>query len=140
MNPCASLLLAKSIATVSEHFVKVVLAPSDIWAKTGKLPHSVHLLVPVRVGAVGMALDRDLLSAGVGVLLVWYAQLVIADNLVIRDLLPSGPADEVLCHEEFVAQHGLVGDHLEEVFGRHGLPDLVEEGTVVDLIDRLAIG
>src|SRR2546430_9389268 len=68
-----SLCVAKSIATVSEHLVKVVLEPSDIWAKTGKLPHSVNLLVPVGVGAVSVALDSDCLHAGVGVLLMRHA-------------------------------------------------------------------
>ena len=60
---------------------------------------------------------------------------MVADNLVVGDLLPLGPADKVLRPEEWVAQHGIVGNHLEVVFGWHGLPDLVEEGAVVDLID-----
>jgi hypothetical protein len=132
------LCVAKSIATISEHLVKVVLEPFDIWAKTGKLPHSVNLLVPMGVGAVSVTLDSDRLHAGVGVLLMRYAELVVAHNLVVGDLLPPGPADEVLCLEEWVAQHGVVGDHLEVFIGWHGLPDLVEEGTVVDLINRLA--
>jgi len=53
------LFIAKSITTFSEHLVKVILKPPDIWAESGKLPHPIDLLVPVGVGAVGMALDCD---------------------------------------------------------------------------------
>ena len=85
------------------------------------------------VGAVSVSLNGDLLEGCVGVLLVRHAKLVVANDLGIRDLLPLSAADEVLGLEERVAEHGRVGNHGYEFLSRHCLPDLVEEGTVVDL-------
>ena len=67
------LFIGKRITTFGENLVKVVLKPSDIWAEAGKLPYPIDLLVPVCVGAVRVALDRDRLQGGVGVFLVRYA-------------------------------------------------------------------
>jgi len=87
----------------------------------------------VGVGAVSVSLNGDLLAGFVGVLLVRHAKLVVANDLVIRDLLPLSAADEVLGLEERVAEHVRVGNHGYEFLSGHRLPDLVEEGTVVDL-------
>lgn len=125
--------IAKGISTRFENLVEVILGPSDFWVQAGKLPLAVDLLVPVGVGAVSVSLNSDLLAGCVSVLLVRHAKLVVANDLVIRDLLPLSAADEVLGLEERVAEHVRVGNHGYEFLGRHRLPDLVEEGTVVDL-------
>lgn len=84
------------------------------------------------VGGVGVALHEDLRSRGVGIFLVGHTQLVVADDLVVRDLLELGGAAEVLGHQSGVAEDLGVGDHLDEVICWHGFPELVEEGAVVD--------
>jgi hypothetical protein len=81
---------------------------------------------------VSVALDKDLRSCGIRVFLVGHTQLVIADDLVVRDLLELGSTAEVLGHEPWVTEDFGVGDHRDEVICRHGLPDLVQERAVVD--------
>lgn len=61
-----------------------------------------------------------------------YTKLVPANNLGVRDLLPSSATNEVLGLEERVTENVRVRCHLDELVGRHGLPDLVEERTVID--------
>jgi hypothetical protein len=131
-NTSSLLSLAKLVPTLSKHLVKVIFTPPNIRVKPRKLPHSIDLLVPVDVVAVRVALNGDVLASLVTVLLVGDAQLVIAGDLVVRDLLPLGAADEVLGHEGGVAEDFGVRGHLDELVGRHGFPELVEEGAVVD--------
>jgi hypothetical protein len=80
--------------------------------------------------------DRNGRPSLVCVFLMRHPQLVVADNLSVGDLLPFGGALEVLCHQGFVAEDLGVSDHCDEVVGRHGLPELVEEGAVVDAEGR----
>ena len=82
---------------------------------------------------MSMSLNGNLGAGFIGVPLVRHAKLVVANDLVIRDLLPFGATDEVLGLEERVAEHRFVGNHGDEFLSRHRLPNLVEEGTVVDL-------
>lgn len=124
--------LTELVSAGSKDLVEVVLEPPDVWAETSKLPHTVDLLVPVGVCAVGVALDGDLGAGLVGVLLVWHTELVVADDLVVGDLLPHGSTDKVLGLEGWVTEDIGVGCHLQELFRWHGLPDLVKERTVVD--------
>lgn len=91
------------------------------------------------IRAMCMALDSNSRPRLVCVPLMGHAQLVVADDLVVRDLLPLGAADEVLRPEERVAQHGVVGDHGKEVRRWHRLPDFVEEGAVVDLLRSVSV-
>jgi hypothetical protein len=128
--------LAKLVSALSEDLVEVVLEPPDIRVEAGELPHAVDLLVPVGVVAVSVALDGDVCAGLVAVLLVGHAELVVADDLVVRDLLPLGAADEVLGHEGGVAEDLGVRGHLDELVCGHGLPDLVEERAVVDAEGR----
>lgn len=51
--------LAERISATGKDLVKVVLEPTDIGAESGELPLAVDLLIPVLVGAVGMAFDSD---------------------------------------------------------------------------------
>jgi hypothetical protein len=123
----------KLITAAGEDAIEIVLRPPDLGVEPGELPDAIDLLVPVRVGGVGVALDGDLGARGVGVALVGDAQLVHAYDLVVGHLLPLGAADKVLRHEKGVAEHGRVGDHADEFIGRHRFPELVQEGAVVDL-------
>ena len=127
--------LAEGFSARSENLVEVILEPPDLRVQAGKLPHAVDLLVPVGVGAVSMSLDGDLGAGFIGVPLVRHTKLVVANDLVIRDSLPLGAADEVLGLEERVTEHVFVGNHGNEFLSRHRLPNLVEEGTVVDLYE-----
>lgn len=127
------LFVAKGLPSVLKDPVKVELAPADVGLEAGELPDAVDLLVPVKVCRVGVALHGDLLHGGVLVPLVRDAQLVVADDLVLGHLLPARAADEVLRAEGGVAQHLLARDHADELLGRHCLPELVEEGAVVNL-------
>jgi hypothetical protein len=124
--------LAKLISALSKDLVKVVLEPPDIRVQARELPHAVNLLVPMGVVAVRMALDGNVRASLVAVLLVRDAELVVADDLVVGNLLPLGAPDEVLGHEGGVAEDFGVGGHFHELVGGHRLPDLVEEGAVVD--------
>jgi hypothetical protein len=90
----------------------------------------------VHVGAVSVAFQRHSRPCLVGVFLMWHTQLVVADNLVVRDLLPLAGALEVLRHQPLVPQHLGVRDHGDKVVRRHGFPDLVQEGSVVDAEGR----
>jgi hypothetical protein len=121
------------LTTSLENLVEVKLAPSDIWVETGKLPHTINLLVPMLVVAVGMTLDLDLRSCSVRVSLMRDTKLVPSNDCVVRDLLPLGLADEMLGHESFVSEDERVRNHLEVIRCWHGLPDLSEERAVVDL-------
>lgn len=82
-----------------------------------------------------MALDGDLGARCVGVPLMGHAELVDADDLVVRDPLPLGAADEVLRHQQWVAENSRVRDHADELVRGHRLPELVEERAVINLVD-----
>jgi len=124
-------LSTKALPPTRKNFIKIILGPPDIRRQARKLPHAIHLLVPMLIGAVGMALDRDGGQGLVGVLLVGDAELVPGDDLGGGDHLPLGGAAEVLGFEGGVAEDGGGGDHGEEVGGGHGGPGFVEEGGVV---------
>lgn len=124
------------LTTSLEDLVKVKLAPSDIRVETSEFPHTVDLLVPMLVVAVGMTLDLDLLSCGIRVSLMWDSKLVPSDHFRVRNLLPLGLANEVLRHEGFVSENERIRDHLEVIGSGHGLPEFSEERTVVDLERR----
>jgi hypothetical protein len=79
-----------------------------------------------------MALERNSRPRLIRVPLVGHAQLVVADNLVVRDLLPLAGALEMLRHKCRVPEDLGVRDHCHEFFSRHAFPQLVEEGAVVD--------
>lgn len=120
------------IPALSKHLIKVILRPPNIRVQARKLPHTIHLLIPMDIIAVRVTLDSDVLAGLVAVLLVRDAQLVVAGDLVVGDLLPLGAADEVLRHEGWVAEDFGVRGHFHELVGGHGFPELVEEGAVVD--------
>jgi hypothetical protein len=124
-------LSTKALPPIRKDLIKIILAPPDIRRQAGKLPRTIHLLVPMLVGAVGMALVRDGFQGLVGVLLVGDAELVVGDYLGRGDHLPLGAAAEVLGLEGGVAEDGGGGDHGEEFGGGHGGPAFVEEGGVV---------
>lgn len=128
--------VAELVAPTCEYLIEIILVPADIRVKAGELPDAVDLAVPMHVRRVGVALDGDLRARGVRVALVRHAQLVRADDLGVRDLLPLGAADEVLRLEQRVAEDGGRGDHGDVLFGRHRLPELVQEGAVVNLFGR----
>lgn len=121
------------VTTFSEDLVKVVLAPPDVGRETSKLPYTIDLLVPVLVGGVCVTLHLDSLLGLVGVPLVGYTKLVPANNFVVRNTLPLGATDEVLCAESLVTEDRGVRSHGDEVVGGHGGPFLVEERAVVDV-------
>ena len=102
-DPTGRLGLAKRVPSARKHLVKVVLKPSDIWSQPGKFPYSVHLPVPVLVGAVRMALDRNTLAASICVPLVRHTKLMPPNDFLIRHLLPLGSTDEVLCFQQRIA-------------------------------------
>lgn len=131
-NTSSLLRLAHLIPTLSKDLIKVILRPPDIRVQTRKLPHAINLLVPMDIVTVRMALDSNVLTGLVAVLLVGDTQLVVAGDLVVGHLLPLGAADEVLGHEGGVAEDFGVRGHLHELVGGHGFPHLVEEGAVVD--------
>jgi hypothetical protein len=132
----ADRLLRASISTKAlpptlKHLIKIILSPPDIRRQTGKLPHAIYLLVPMLVGAVGIALIRDGGQRFVGVLLVGDVELVPGDALGGGDHLPLGGTAEVLGFESRVAEDGGGGDHGEEFGGGHGGPGFVQEGGVI---------
>ena len=104
-NASGCLGLAERISAAGEHLVKVILEPPDVWIQPSKLPHPVHLPVPVLVGAVCVALDCNLLAAGVCVSLMRHTELVPANDFLVRHLLPLGPTDEVLRLQQRISQH-----------------------------------
>jgi hypothetical protein len=131
-NTSSLLRLAHLVPTLSKDLIKVILRPPNIWVQARKLPHTVHLLVPMDIITVRMALDSNVLAGLVAVLLVGHAQLVVAGDFVVGHFLPLGAADEVLGHERRVAEDFGVGGHFHELVGWHRFPELVEEGAVVD--------
>ena len=135
-NPAGRLGLPERVPSAREYLVKIVLKPSDIWRQPCKLPLAVHLPVPVLVGAMRVALDCNLLATGVGVSLVRHTELVPTNDFVVRHLLPLGSTDEVLCLQQRIAQHVRIRRHLEELIRWHGLPHLVQERAVVDLLQK----
>lgn len=108
-NSRLSRLLAHLIPPGFKHLVKLKLRPPDVRAQARKLPHALHLLVPVQVEAVRVPADRDFRHARVFVHLVRHPQLVVPDYLLVVDALPFCAADEVLRAEERVAEDEGVG-------------------------------
>ena len=123
----------KEVFAFRKHLVVVILAPPDLRAHPGELPDAINFLVPDVTDTVSMAFDRNCLARLVGILLVRYTKLVVTDDLVIRNLLPSASTDEVLCLEQKISKESGVGGHGDEFIGGHSLPYLVEEGAVVNL-------
>ena len=83
--------------------IKVKFAPPDIRTQSRKLPHPIHLLIPMRVETVRMPFHRHFFEGGVFVALVGDAQLVVAGDFGVGDFFPFGAADEVLGFEGWVA-------------------------------------
>lgn len=65
--------------------------------------------------------------------LVRGAQLMVADGFVVGDFRPLGCADVVLRVDKGVADEANVGHDADELFGRHGGPDVPVDLGVVDL-------
>lgn len=86
----------------------------------------------MHVVAVRVTLEDDRGLGLVTVPLMRYPQLVVADDLGVRYLFPLGGAAEVLGAQGLVAQYLRVGRHGDEISCRHGLPQLVQEGSIVD--------
>lgn len=126
------ILVTQLITTLSKDSVKVILGPSDVWTQTGKLPDAIDLLVPMLVRAMSMALDKNLGSGLVLVLLMWNTQLVPANDFCIGNLLPLGRTTEVLSHQSLITENFWVGSHLDEFISWHCFPEFVQEGSVVD--------
>ena len=80
---------------------------------------------PVRVTAVCMAFDRNGRPRFICVLLMRHPQLVIANDLIVRNLFPLAGALEVLRHERLVTEDLRIRCHCHEVVGRHSFPDLI---------------
>jgi hypothetical protein len=74
------------------------------------------------IRAMCMALDGNSRPRLVCVPLVGHAQLVVADDLVVRDLLPLAGALEMLRHKCPVPEDLGARDHCHEFFGRHSFP------------------
>ena len=88
------------------------------------------------IRAMCMALERNSRPRLVCVLLMGHTQLVVADNLVVRNLLPLAGTLEVLGHEGLIPKDVTVGYHGDEFVSRHGFPQFTEEGAVVDSESR----
>ena len=93
----------------SKDLIKLILRPPDIWAEARKLPHTLDLLIPVRIEAVRISLQDGLTHAAVLVALVRHPQLVVACDFRVGDFLPFGAADEMLRAQQGVAEDFWVG-------------------------------
>ena len=77
-------------------------------------------------------LDSDGCHRLICVFLMRHTQLVVSSDFRIRNLLPFRRTLEMLGFERWISEHFRVGRHCDEFIGRHSLPELVEEGAVVD--------
>ena len=77
------LILTHLLSALSKDLIKIVLEPSNIRAQPSKLPLPIHLLVPMSVRRVRMALDSDGTESLVGIFLVRNTQLMPAHDLCV---------------------------------------------------------
>lgn len=58
---------------------------------------------------------------------------MVANDFSVRNALIAGATDKMLRLEGRIAEHSGIGHHSDVIVGRHCLPDLVEEGAVINL-------
>lgn len=80
-----------------------------------------------------MALNRNRLARLIGVSLMGHTHLLVANYHIFGLLLPTTLSNEVLCLKSRIAHKLRVRGHSDEVFRWHVLPELVQDGSVVDL-------
>ena len=81
---------------------------------------------------MAVALQFHRLQVRCSINLMGGAQLVVSDDLSVRDTLPAGGAEEMLGLDAGVAEEVVVGYHLEKVGGGHGFPAAFADFGVVD--------
>lgn len=98
-----------------EYQIVVVLTPPDMRAESSKLPDTVNFLIPHSARAMSMTLDSNSREGLVRVFLVWHPNLMRANHLIVRHLLPLAEADEMLSLDQGVAQEMRTRCHGHEV-------------------------
>lgn len=119
--------------------IVVILGPTNIGLNATKLPHAIHLAIPDSALTMRVSLESNFLHRFIHVLLVRHAHLVVPRNLGITNLHPLGGTNEVLRLQERIAQDMRVGRHGDEFVSRKAFPNLVKEGAVVNLINRIQV-
>jgi hypothetical protein len=115
-----------------KYLLKIMLIPPNLRLQAGKLPHSINLSIVMLIGSMTMTLQLNSLQVRCGVHLMSSTELVVADDLGVRDALPARGAEEMLGLDARVAEKVVVGYHGEEVGGGHGFPAWLADVCVVD--------
>lgn len=115
-----------------EHILKPALVEPHSGLQTSKLPHTIHLAVVVLVCSMRVANKLHFAQTGVCVHLMGRAQLVVADNEIVRDLLPPRSSQKMLRLDSRVAQEVPICDHFHIILSGHGVPFLHANLGVVD--------
>ena len=118
--------------TSLKHFLKIMFIPPNRRLQPRKLPYPINLSIIMLVRSMAVALQFHRLQVRCSINLVSGAQLVVSDDLSVRNALPAGGAEEMLGLDAGVAEEVVVGYHLEKVSGGHGFPAPFADFGVVD--------
>lgn len=110
----------------------ISLVPPNQGLQSRELPHAVNLLVIMLVSSLAVTLQLDLLQVRRSVHLMSGTQLMVADNVIVGDLLPASSAEEMLRLDAWVTEELGVCDHGHEVLGGHGVPFSFANGGIID--------
>ena len=134
-----STLLALGIITPTnlniaplKHLLEIMLVPPHLRLQPRKLPYPIDLGVVMLISGMRVALQLDLLQRRIGIHLMRSTQLVVADNLGVRDALPACHAEQVLGLDTWVAEEVVVGHHGHEFGGGHVVPAWLADVGVVN--------
>lgn len=116
-----ALSLENSVQSI-KYLVETQLVPPHVRPQSSKFPNPIHLPIEVVDDRMPMATQLDLLKANIRILLVGGTQLMMANDLVVGDLLPPALANQVLCLHCAIAQEAWVRNHGHVLIGGHLVP------------------
>lgn len=105
-----------------EYLLESLLIPTHCRLETSELPLPIDLAIVMLISRMGVALELDVDQVRGGIDLVGSTQLVVPNDLGLRDNLPPCCPDEVLGFDGRISQEPIVSYHLHVLFGGHGVP------------------
>ena len=113
--------------------IMIVLGPSNIGFNASKFPYAVNFPIPYSTFTMCVSFDSDFGHIVVCILLMGYTHLLSTYYLIFARLEPCRCADKMLRFDPCVTKKIRIRGHAQKLLGGHGLPDLVEECTVINL-------
>lgn len=112
-----------------------MLVPVDPRTHSSQLPGTIHLLVPLLDTRMSMAPVLHGFKTKIRVPLVGCVDLMMSQDLRVRDAFVLAGADQMLGTDEWITQKLGRAHEVDEFVGWHVFDELVSHDAVVNLFD-----